>query len=27
VTSTGATRAPGSPHSIPNVQNLIVLPK
>jgi hypothetical protein len=27
VTSTGATRAPGSPHLIPNVQNLIVLPK
>jgi hypothetical protein len=27
VTSTGATRAPASPHSIPNVQNLIVLPK
>jgi len=27
VTSTGATRAPASPHSIPNLQNLIVLPK
>jgi hypothetical protein len=27
VTSTGVTRAPGSPHLIPNVQNLIVLPK
>jgi hypothetical protein len=27
VTTTGATRAPGSPHSIPNVQTLIVLPK
>jgi hypothetical protein len=27
VTSTGATRAPGSPRLIPNVQNLIVLPK
>ena len=27
VTSTGATQAPGSPHLIPNVQDLIVLPK
>ena len=27
VTSGGVTRAPGSPHSIANVQNLIVLPK
>ncbi len=27
VTSTGVTRAPGSPHSIANVENLIVLPK
>ena len=27
VTSTGVTRAPGSPHSIANAQNLILLPK
>jgi len=27
VTSAGVTRAPGSPHSIANLQNLIVLPK
>jgi hypothetical protein len=27
VTSAGVTRAPGSPHSIGNIQNLIVLPK
>jgi len=27
VTSTGATQAPGSPHSITNPQSLIVLPK
>jgi hypothetical protein len=27
VTSTGVTRAPGSPHAITNLQNLIVLPK
>jgi hypothetical protein len=27
VTSTGATQAPGSPHSIANPANLIVLPK
>jgi hypothetical protein len=27
VTSTGVTRAPGSPHAITNAQNLIVLPK
>jgi Rieske Fe-S protein len=27
VTSTGVTRAPGSPHTITNPQNLIVLPK
>jgi hypothetical protein len=27
VTSAGVTRAPGSPHAIPNPENLIVLPK
>ena len=27
VTSTGVSRAPGSPYKIPSIQNLIVLPK